>query len=154
MQAHTRFPYDLAIYSLILFPSPCFSTTFFSWGGKKRQSFSQTLSYLLISLSIIIHLFYMCYFYCPCLCHCLYFVVCFYVPCSFLLEVSGGGKVHTMNCLHPPFQHDPFSRTNVNCILCHQCSPLYILLSLVGIPSNDLMIIVVNPISKILHGGK
>ena len=47
---------------------------------------------------------------------------------------------------------DTSSSTNATRILRHHCPPIYILLALVMIKTNDLVSIVVNIIAETLHG--
>ena len=86
-----------------------------------------------------------------CTCHYLCCVVCCCVLCSFPLEADWDIPISTMHHLNFPIQHAPTSCTNVTHICRHLRLPLYILLALVGIPTNYLVIIVVNIIAETLH---
>ena len=81
--------------------------------------------------------------------------VCCGVICSSPLEAAGDRRVRTLQNLHSPpplFRHDPSSSNNVTCIRRQRHYPIYIILDLVGIPTNDLMSIVINIITENLHG--
>ena len=61
-------------------------------------------------------------------------------------------QLYTLHHLHLTLRHSPSSSTNVTRICCHLCSLLYILLSLVGVATNDLVSIVVNIVAETPHG--
>ena len=61
-------------------------------------------------------------------------------------------RVLTLNYIHLTLQHYPFSSTNATCIQRHCHYPLYIILALVGVLTNNIVNISVNTIAETLHG--
>ena len=149
--AQIRFDCDLTLSSPLPFPSPCISAISSVEGDRIRHSFHQNLPSLLLYPSIIIHLLSVCHFSCPCPCHCVCCDVCCCVICSFTLYASRDSWLCTLHNLHLPLLHDPSSNTNFTCILRHFCTPLYVLLDLVGILTNYFVVIIANLISETLH---
>ena len=68
------------------------------------------------------------------------------------LEVAGNSQLRTLYHIHLPLAHTHSSSSNITRIFRHHCYPLYIILALFGIPTNDLVIISVNCIAETLHG--
>ena len=61
-------------------------------------------------------------------------------------------RLRTLDHIHPPLCHAPSSSNSITCIRYLRRLPLYILLSLSGMATNDLVSIVINLISETLYG--
>ena len=72
--------------------------------------------------------------------------------CSCPLEVDEDRWVRTLHHICPPLQHAPSYITNITHIRRHLRSPLYIILSLIGIKTNDLVSMAVNSMAETQHG--
>ena len=88
---------------------------------------------------------------CPFPFHFIFCGVCCCALCYLSLEVARDRQVPTLHHIHLSLQNSPSYSTNVSLIRRHHRSPLYIILVLVGIPTNDIVNIVVIAISETLH---
>ena len=68
------------------------------------------------------------------------------------LEVDRDRWACNLHHIHSHLRHAQSSSTNVTCILRHRRLPLYIVLDLFGISTNDIMSIVVDLITETLYG--
>ena len=150
MHAHICFASDIALYSPIPFPSSCISTIF------QFRRVGQDINYLKLypPSSFPYKSFYIFYPFiivsfpflvpCHCLCFCCTFV------CALIIPPRGGweyASTYPEPSSTPPLRHTPSSSANFTCIFRHLYFPLYIILDLVGIPTNDIANIVVNLIA-------
>ena len=143
-------------YCVLLYATVHLSLYFnyiFSLGWRISHSFYQTIPYLILSLSTILHL--LSVFHCFLSVSMSLYLLCCKLLCDMLpplpLYAAGDRKVLTMNHLHLPLWHAPFSSTNVTRIWLYHRYPVQMFLALIGIPTNDIMSIVVNLIAKTLH---
>ena len=149
-------PCALCVWYFVSYPLPLPSTCFYSIfsvrGGGVKYSLSKTIPSLVLSLAKILDILSVYHIFCLFSCHFLCCVVCCCVLCSFSLEVYGERLVSTMYHIPLPLRHTPSYSTNGTHIHHNHRYPLYILFAIVGIPTNDLMSIVVNIIGGTLHG--
>ena len=135
VRAYAQFATDLALSSPLLLTSPCIYTILSVGRGGVRHLLSQSLSSIKFPPPITLHLLSVCNYLLS-----MSFslsLLCFMLLCYLLLLPRSGWG---------------WASNNITRIRRHHRYPLFILLDLIGILTNDLMSIVVNLIAETLHG--